>query len=135
MDKEKLKQFIKSKGRFNVLLVFFNIALMIGSMAGIAWIAENNHRTLFGAKINIIESRMLNDKKIIKNYNTGIESEQIKSLALKYCELSLGQIFIIRQLIDLGFLAFLFWNGFVGLAVSISFKRFTKRIGQFVDNE
>ena len=63
MDKEKLKQFIKSKGRFHVLLVFFNIALMIGSMAGIAWIAGNNHRTLFGTKINIIESRMLNEKK------------------------------------------------------------------------
>ena len=72
---------------------------------------------------------------MIKNYKTGIESEQIKSLALKYCELSLGQNFMIRQLIDLGFLAFLLWNGFFSLAVSISFKRFTKRIERFVDNE
>lgn len=135
MDKKRLKQFIRNKSRLDGFLIFFNIAFIIGSMAGIIWVAGDNHRTLFGEKINIIESRMLKDEKMIENYKplAGSESEQLKSMALKYCGLSQGQNSMIKQLIDLGFLGFLFWNGVYGLAMSVSFKRFTKNIERILD--
>mgnify|MGYP001611754313 CR=1 FL=1 len=132
MKSEELKQFLKDKGRFYFILLLLNILLIAGSVMGITWIAGDNHRTLFGDKINLIEMRILNDKAAIESYNASAEEDkQLKAAALKYSELSLGQNLMIRQLIDLGFLGFLFWNGFYGLAMSISFKRFTKKAEQF----
>lgn len=134
MNNEKLKQFLKAKTRFYFVLLLLNIVLVVGSALGISWIAGNSKRTLFGKEINLIETRMLNDKETIEKYNVvGGDENHLKILALRYSELSLGQNFMIRQLIDLGFLGFLFWSGFYGIAISISFKRFTKNIERILD--
>ncbi len=134
MDKEKISQFLRKNGKYYLISMILGGLLMAVSLAGIVWMANNNQRTIFGEKLNWIEKSISADKKEIQKVIVSNEKEKIlKESSLKYLGLSLGQNFVIRQLIDLGFLGFLFWDGLFILGFSIYYKKFTKKIENLIN--
>lgn len=131
---EMIIKFIKKSSRGYVFVLAFSIVLIIVSLTGMVWISADRNRTIFGSEINKIESAIVEDEIILEKYQPELdaESSQLKAIALKYCRLSLGQIFVTKNLMDFGFLGFLFWNGFMSMMYLISFGVFTKKIESMV---
>ena len=134
MEKEVLKQFLSKKSPMVFFATVFAGLLMVVSLAGIIWVAGGSQRTIFGEKIIRIEKRIEADKKTMARIIPMTEKEKsLKNMGLRYVELSWAQNFIIRQLIDLGFLGFLFWNGIFSLSALMSHRRFTKKLQGLMD--
>ncbi|MFT5387486.1 MAG: hypothetical protein ACI9F2_000417 [Lysobacterales bacterium] len=134
MDKDKIIQFIQKKSRFDFIGLILGCVLIIVSITGYVWIAKDTQRTIFFGKNILIEQKIAEKNSVIEKFTPSNEKEEeLKKTCQLFSELTSGHNLMVRMLLDLGFLSFLFWSGLSCLVVTLSFTKYRKKLKKLLN--
>lgn len=134
---EKIRAYLKDlemAARIN----FWLGALFIVCAAVGVW-HVSSHGSIFGQSLIALEDRIIKEKTAIESYSISTSSERkLQEVAMKYAEMSLGQMYMFRTAVDFAVLGAFFWNGFfligLGVAKKVSLRKLREGLDELGPN-